>query len=151
MKLIAHRGNINGQNSELENKPEYILKTISLGYDCEIDIRYINNTLYLGHDIPQYEISINFLLSNYDKLWIHCKNMEALDLLINYKDLNIFWHENDSYTITSKQYIWSYVGMPTTKNIICVMPELHNTNELTNNNFFAICTDNCLKYQNINL
>lgn len=150
MKLIAHRGNINGQNTELENKPEYILETISLGYDCEIDVRYVNDTLYLGHDLPQYEISINFLLSNSHKLWIHCKNMDALDFLIKYKDLNIFWHENDTYTITSKQYIWSYVGAQTTKNIICVMPELQSQNIVTNNNsFFGICTDQCLKYQNI--
>ena len=37
MKLIAHRGNINGP-CERENSPEYILETINLGYDCEIDV-----------------------------------------------------------------------------------------------------------------
>ena len=43
MKLIAHRGNINGPNPEMENNPEYILNTLSLGYDCEIDVHLINN------------------------------------------------------------------------------------------------------------
>ena len=30
-KLIAHRGNINGPNTEEENNPEYLIKTINKG------------------------------------------------------------------------------------------------------------------------
>ena len=60
MIYIAHRGNLNGPNKD-ENKPEYIKKSISLGFDCEIDIRYINNILYLGHDTPDYKIDLQFL------------------------------------------------------------------------------------------
>lgn len=153
MKIIAHRGNINGPNLEMENNPDYILNTISLGYDCEIDVRLINNNLYLGHDLPQYKINIDFLLKNQDKLWIHCKNMEALKFLINYKELNIFWHESDQYTLTSKGYIWSYIGVKTTNNIICVMPELIDNdyennviNQFKNEDIFGVCTDNCSKY-----
>lgn len=147
MKLIAHRGNMNGPNPELENTPDYILKAITLGFDCEIDIRYINDKLYLGHDLPQCVISLDFLLNNKDKLWIHCKNVEALDFLHNYEDLNIFFHDKDEYTITSKNFIWSYIGVKTTKNIICVMPELV-TNDLNNffkenNKYCAVCTDHC--------
>lgn len=141
MKFIAHRGNMNGPNSDMENNPEYIQKTIDLGYDCEIDVRLINNIFYLGHDLPQYKIEIDFLLNNSNKLWIHCKNIEALDYLINYKILNIFWHNNDEYTITSKGYIWSYIGMKTTKNIVCVMPELAVNYTIDNNNCYAICSD----------
>lgn len=147
MKLIAHRGNISGPNHEMENEPSYILNTLSLGYDCEIDVRLIDNILYLGHDLPQYKIDINFLIENSDKLWIHCKNLDALNYLIDFKELNIFWHNNDEYTITSKKYIWSYIGMKTTEKTICVMPEL--TNLYIENNFkcivcYAICTDFCL-------
>jgi len=153
MKIIAHRGNINGPNPILENNPEYILKTIDLGFDCEVDVSYIKNKLYLGHDIPQYIIDIDFLLTNKDKFWIHCKNIEALDFLHSYPELNIFWHNNDDYTITSKNNIWSYIGVKTTKNIICVMPELSinnledffnkNNNNNNNNNYYGICTDYC--------
>ena len=89
MKLIAHRGNINGVNKIKENEPEYILEAIKLKYDCEIDVRLIDNILYLGHDLPSYQIDINFLLNNSTKLWIHCKNYEALGYLIQYKDLEI--------------------------------------------------------------
>jgi hypothetical protein len=141
MKFIAHRGNINGPNSRLENNPEYILNTINLGFDCEVDVRLVDGIFYLGHDLPQYKICIDFLLNNCDKLWVHCKNIEALDLLINYKQLNIFWHNNDEYTITSKQFIWSYIGMKTTTNVICVMPELANNYRIDYQNCYAICSD----------
>ena len=38
MILISHRGNITGPNKEMENKPEYIEKTLKMGYDVEIDV-----------------------------------------------------------------------------------------------------------------
>jgi len=36
MKLISHRGNVDGPNSALENNPEVILERIFEGYDVEI-------------------------------------------------------------------------------------------------------------------
>ena len=50
MKLISHRGNIDGRRPDLENNPDYILKAIDKGYDCEIDVWLLKNTIYLGHD-----------------------------------------------------------------------------------------------------
>jgi len=151
MKLIAHRGNINGPDLINENNPEYLLETINLGYDCEIDVHLINNELFLGHDSPTYKININYLLDNCNKFWIHCKNLDALDYLHNFSELNIFWHENDKYTLTSKKNIWSYIGVNTTKKVICVMPELAfdtnfveiMNNKIMNNNLYGICTDYC--------
>ena len=40
MILISHRGNIEGKQPKLENKPEYISKALELGYNVEIDIWY---------------------------------------------------------------------------------------------------------------
>ena len=37
MFFISHRGNISGPNKEYENKPEYIKKALTMGFDCEID------------------------------------------------------------------------------------------------------------------
>jgi len=48
--LISHRGNIDGKTL-LENQPSYIDDAIDLGYDVEIDIWYIGDKLYLGHDL----------------------------------------------------------------------------------------------------
>ena len=59
--LIAHRGNITGPNPEKENHPEYIDKAIACGYDVEVDVWDVSGKLVLGHDVPQYEIDMNFL------------------------------------------------------------------------------------------
>ena len=61
MKYISHRGNVDGICLELENRPEYIDAAISLGYDVEIDLRTLNGCLYLGHDDPQYPISLEWM------------------------------------------------------------------------------------------
>ena len=62
MKLISHRGNINGENIELENTPDYIDEAISLGYDVEIDIWKDEDGFYLGHDEPTYPINLEWLV-----------------------------------------------------------------------------------------
>lgn len=122
MFFIAHRGNTNGKSKD-ENKPFYIKKAIEKGFDVEIDIWVLGEKIYLGHDKPETEIEISFLEEYKDKLWCHSKNKEALELL--YKNFNTFWHQNDNYTITSKNFIWAYPNQKTSG--IYVMPELHNT------------------------
>ena len=52
MKLIAHRGNINGINPQRENTIDYIEEAIELGYDVEIDLNLHKGGFYLGHDKP---------------------------------------------------------------------------------------------------
>ena len=137
---IAHRGNVSGKNKIEENKPEYLLNAINKGYFVETDMWLINNKLYLGHDSPTYEIKIDFLLEIKDKLFCHCKNIEALDFLINkYPDIECFFHDNDDCTLTSKKKIWTYPGKKLYLSSICVMPE--QTDQLPVN-CLGVCTDN---------
>jgi hypothetical protein len=144
MKLIAHRGNLSGPNPSKENDPKYIIEAINKGYDCEIDVRLINEELFLGHDNPDYQINLIFLLDNSDKLWIHCKNLESFSYLIEFKDLNIFWHQEDSYTLTSKHFIWSFPTTPTTNKCIILMPEWNDFK--INDNYYGICTDYVINF-----
>ena len=88
MKLIAHRGLVNGPDSNLENLPGQILQALQAGYDCEIDVRYINNKWMLGHDNPDFEVPFEFLKQ--PGLWIHAKNLDALHVLGADKSLNYF-------------------------------------------------------------
>ena len=125
MKLISHRGNINGCNPKLENTPDYIRDAIHLGYDVEVDVWYSNNTFWLGHDNPEYQIGLYFLLENADKLWCHAKNIEAIVEMKKEKTINCFWHQKDDITLTSKGHIWAYPGKQPIKDSITVMPELH--------------------------
>ena len=62
MILISHRGNINEVNLERENTQSYIQEAIDLGYDVEIDIRYIDGKFWLGHDESDYEVNLSWLL-----------------------------------------------------------------------------------------
>ncbi len=107
MKLISHRGNLKGRNKKLENSITYIENAISKGFDVEIDV-WFDDAIYLGHDKPQYKCPMRFLVSNSSKLWIHCKNLMALQMFSGIDSLNIFWHQEDDFTLTSKGYIWTY-------------------------------------------
>lgn len=139
MVYICHRGKKN--EHEPENEISNITKNISLGYDCEIDIWKIDNKLYLGHDYAKDQIDIDFLLINSKKLWCHAKNIEALNYMLKYKDLNCFWHQEDDYTLTSKGFIWVYPNKPLANGCIAVMPENTNYSISDMQICYGICTD----------
>ena len=61
MRIISHRGNLTGPDSERENTIEAIEKVLSLGYDVEIDVWYLANSFWLGHDKPERRFDINKL------------------------------------------------------------------------------------------
>lgn len=140
MILISHRGNTNGKNLKLENSIEYIEQAITMGYEVEVDIWIEDGKLYTGHDSPVYETSLDWIFSNKLKLWLHCKNIDALEFLKNTNSkLNYFWHQNDDVTITSLGYFWTYPGKKLTKNSICVLPELLKSENI--NISAGICSD----------
>ena len=146
MKIIAHRANINGPNITKENQKSSIKDCIDLGYDVEIDIRLLDGRLYLGHDKPEVIITKEELRIIKNKAWIHCKNLEALSFFRQIdEEFNYFWHEKDSYTLTSKGYIWAYPGEELSPECICVMPEINCSKEkirdLKNKSISGICTD----------
>lgn len=141
MKYIAHRGLFAGPDSSKENHPDQIMAAIKNGYDVEVDLWLVNSEPWLGHDCPQYPVPPEFL----DKfeLWIHAKNLAALRWLIDRNGCKYFWHENDQFTLTSNNLIWTYPGCELTTRSILVMPEvvdkeLHNA---YNSNCYAICSD----------
>lgn len=148
MRYIAHRGNINGKNIEKENSPDYILEALNKDYDVEIDIWYINNNWFFGHDEPQYLINLYDYKLMYDnRIWFHCKNLESLYELSKYNFI-YFWHENDKYTLTSTQNIWTYTNQQLTEKSICVLPELSNYTKKELKICYGICSDFIENYKN---
>jgi hypothetical protein len=125
MIYISHRGNLKGRNVERENEPAYIDEAINAGFDVEIDMWWVDGRVYLGHDEPKYEVDNEWLVDRVDKLWVHCKNVELLNW-IRSTILHYFWHEEDTLTLTSKQYVWVYPGKQPIIGSIAVMPEIHN-------------------------
>lgn len=148
MILISHRGNLNGKINTMENNPEYIDIAISEGYDVEVDVWYINNKFFLGHDNPDYNVSVKWFENRINKLWIHCKNVDAISIFNKLQlKFNYFWHEEDTLTLTSLNHIWVYPGKQPIKNSIAVMPEIHNDTLV---DCIGICSDKISEYNDKN-
>lgn len=141
MKLISHRGNTSGPNLEMENSPEYIEDAINNGYDVEVDLWSTDTKLFLGHDEPKYEVPKMFLEKHKDKLWVHCKNVEALYVCEFLLDgVHYFWHQGDDFALTSKNIFWTFPGKQMTPNSVLVMPELNQFLDV-GPDIYGICTD----------
>lgn len=143
MILIAHRGLVFGPNKELENSLTTIDNALDLNYDVEVDVWYVDGKWHTGHDEPQYEVSINYLFERRDHLWIHTKNEDAFIQLQSHVSIfNFFWHDTDTYTITSQGVPWIYPGKKLMQSGICVMPELHHDlMNIKNLDCLGICSD----------
>jgi hypothetical protein len=144
MILISHRGNIDGKIPKLENKPSYVEDAIKLGFDVEIDIWMIKGILLLGHDEPQYGVPQDWLNKRYERLWIHCKNIEAMEWFNMIGKFNYFWHQEDTITLTSMNVIWAYPGKQPIKGSIAVMPEISSDNL---DDCIGICSDYIINYK----
>lgn len=145
-KLISHRGNVKGPDPDRENNPFYILDALSR-YDVEVDVWFIGGKFMLGHDKPEYDFPKSLMEDNLEKLWLHCKNVEAFNKFSEMDpdgDLyNYFWHEEDVVIFTSKGYRWVYPGKQPIVNSIAVMPELYNDDT---SSCIGICSDYVSQY-----
>ena len=142
MKIISHRGNLNGPNPSTENSITAINIALYHGFDVEIDVWYKNNNWYLGHDKPKYFINESFLQNK--KLWCHAKNLDALNLMLKNNKIHSFWHQNDDFTLTSKSYIWTYPTKEIKDNSIIV---LRSKKDKVPKKCFGVCTDFPLTYK----
>jgi hypothetical protein len=142
MIKIAHRGNTRGPKPELENSPEYISKAIEDGFEVEIDIWFQDGEgFFLGHDYPKYKIDEDFMVALTHHAWFHCKDLLSLEKFINdYSHARFFWHQEDSFTLTSSKHIWTYPGKEIVSNTILVHLEEFNEDDFETKPF-AICSD----------
>ena len=145
MVLISHRGNTEGPHKD-ENNPQHIDNTLKLGFDVEIDIWYLREKIYLGHNKPQYLIDLKWIEDRVSRVWVHCKNIDSLMYLKNCGvDVRYFWHQNDDVTLTSNGLFWTYPGKKLTKNSIACMPELKQFKNIGIS--YGICSDYITKYE----
>jgi hypothetical protein len=143
MILISHRGNTNGPSILNENSPNYIDKTISLGYEVEVDLRIHNNEFWLGHDYPQYRVDLLWMQQRNQNIWFHCKDKDSVLRLLNLNlKFKFFCHQNDDFTLTSTGHLWVH----NTEGILnknCIVPLITESEVLKYNkmDIFGICTD----------
>lgn len=142
MKIISHRGNLEGRKKDLENNPIQIKKTLSIGFEVEIDVWFYDNTFYLGHDEPKYKIFKKFLFDS--RLWCHAKNKEAFDKMLELK-IHCFWHKKDEYTLTSKGIPWCFPSNYLSKGITVIFDK----KTIPPKNIGGICTDYPVYYSSL--
>lgn len=145
MKLISHRGNINGSNPQKENHPIYINDALNKGYYVEIDVWFVDGKWFLGHDNPQYEISFDFLFER--NFYLHAKNGDAYYEMWKQCELNCFWHTDENWILTTYNEIWTYPNEQLYPKSICVLPELGYKGDLKKCS--GICSDFVENYKNL--
>lgn len=144
MKIISHRGNLEGSNFVKENTKKYIDIALDKSFDVEIDLWKVNNEFFLGHDKPLYKVSFDWLAERKNKLWIHTKNFSAFEsLLETKKGFIFFYYASEPLVLVSNGKIWTHTPkkIMNPKNYIVPLLskiELENTNFM---NWHAVCTD----------
>lgn len=144
MIIVSHRGNLHGPLPGRENQPKYIQAALALGLEVEIDVWWVKNQWWLGHDRPDYRTEEKFIKQF--KLWCHAKNSQALFKLLAL-GTNCFWHENDERALTSKGYIFTYPGKELTEKSIACLPEQVPDWPIVK--AAGVCTDYPFRYEKI--
>lgn len=147
MIYYSHRGNLEGSNPQRENSPEYIDEAIQAGFSVEVDVHVIGESIFLGHDFPQYQIDRSYLDNRKYDLLLHAKNFLAAKMLAT-TDLHYFFHSTDKYTLTSKGLIWVHDLSLDVDDISyiqsrCVVPliTLELIKAFNKKTIFGICSD----------
>jgi len=111
MILIAHRGNLYGRQPERENTPEYLNEAIHLGYHVMVDAWYHDGCFYFGERKPLWKPFPDWLPYAMNSVLLRARNPEAL-LEANKQGFNVFWHQSDSYALTSWGDLLGFYGAP---------------------------------------
>jgi hypothetical protein len=144
-KHICHRGNIVGPVKECENNFGILIQRTLQAYSVEVDIWYHENNLWLGHDKPEYKVSLDWLVSDKQRL-IHAKDGKTLEYLLGEAgkraiDIHLFYHTEEDYVLTNKGLVICYPGKPLLEGSVCMMPERASYKVEDLQRCYSICSD----------
>lgn len=142
MLFISHRGNTDGPNCLKENTIDYINESINLlTVDVMVDVWTQGGEVYLD---SEQKMPIEYIHNS--RIWFHCWDIEALEYFKTIPRAKYFWHESDTYTLTSNSKVWVKPGGRAVPGSIAVLPEFTSMgNEIWG--CHAICTDYVFAYQ----
>lgn len=146
-RIICHRGNFQKKIVAEENKPELIDQLNKEGFDVEIDVWWKDGELWLGHDEPQYKITLDWLCGSPLRI-IHCKDGLTFEYLLKKNGalglgLNLFYHTNEHYALTTRGQVIVLPGQDLLDGSIQMMPEMSSRvySKEQKNKVFAVCSD----------
>jgi hypothetical protein len=142
---VCHRGNLAGPMKSFENNFGILIQRTLQEYHVEVDVWYNENNLWLGHDKPEYKVSLEWLASCKRRL-IHAKDGKTFEHLLleagkRALDLHIFYHTEEDYVLTNKGLVICYPGKPLLEGSLCMMPERANYKREEIEKCFSVCTD----------
>lgn len=149
MRIISHRGNLDGPNLARENTLKYIDEAIEAGFNVEIDLRAKDGLLHLGHDFAQHRVSYGELARRKRELWVHCKDIESFFYAPDFK---CFCHTGDPFVLVSPGSYPEYNGWVWVHDLeleltnLSIIPllskeDIDNFDLSRANKIFGICTD----------
>lgn len=152
MKIIAHRGLLDGPSTIYENCILQIERAIE-NFDVEIDLRYEFERFYLGHDEGTYLIDFD-RINNWSErrtIYLHCKTIPTLQkvLTISPKSNIIpFYHDKDDCILLLDGTIWVHPNSKESAHSnphfsIFVLPNLTKAGKYIHS--FGVCTDYPIK------
>lgn len=150
MKFIAHRGYIQGDRKDIENTLPQIDLALSFDLDVEIDVRLKGDKLFLGHDRPQEEVSLDFLKKHRNRLWVHAKTLETFLYLLDISPrLNIFCQDKDPVVLTTYNKIWTHpTQLLYTEDSIAVKFRYEAGFVIDNMRLYGVCSNYPEEYRN---
>lgn len=142
---ICHRGNLDGALKQFENNFGILIQRAIQGYRVEVDVWYHEHHLWLGHDKPEYKVTLEWLTSCKKRL-IHAKDGVTFEYLLaeagkRALDIHVFYHTEEDYVLTNKGLVICYPGKPLLEGSLCMMPERANYKQQDLQKVFSICTD----------
>ena len=142
---ICHRGILNTSAKELENNFGVLIQREIQGLAVEVDVWYAEKSLWLGHDKPEYRITLEWLAASRRRL-IHAKDGATFAYLLEEAgkralDLHVFYHTDEDYVLTNKGLVICYPGQPLLPGSLCMMPERASYSPEQLVNAYAICSD----------
>lgn len=144
MKIISHRGNISGPEPNLENTKKSIDLALENNFDVEIDLWKVNNEFFLGHDKPLNKVSFEWLENRKKHLWIHTKNFNAFESLLEInRGFIFFYYTCEPLVLTSNGKIWCHRIQEITNPANCIAPLLSKSSfqENKQTKWYGVCTD----------
>ncbi len=97
MKIISHRGNIDGPGSDCER--DRVEMAIDAGFYVELDVRRAFNELMIGHDKLLYKLPVDWIRKPLaDRFWFHAKDVATFNEL-GALGLRVFMHTDEPFAV----------------------------------------------------